>query len=444
MNKQQNKVFDIYTLSYKDFPSLIESVLLTKVASARANAHFGLISSESAKLIEEVCLQMTKDASYDTVQGNIYGGSKYALIQAVDGAILQKSEQINDKDLSQSLSVNATLYTSFELLMNKELEKVVCSCDHFQEVIVKLANNFKGILKVGRLGLKDNMPIDLSSQFFAYCTALRRLREKIATEQSGWTVSCLGASEIGTMLPLPEGWAEFATDELNKLTKRKLNKSEDYIDCIQGTDRLILSHAHIQALSNLIWKIARDLRLMCSGPRGGIQEITLPAVAPGSSIMPGKLNPVIAEMVFNTVDQVDANHAGLTLALKSGWLEGGTNSFVPLRSVINSCDLLSRTMDCFANRCLIGIEVNQTQLDIFNKKSLAIRFVLSDIFGAEFTNKLVDDAKEKQISLETVFRLTQKLPSDFCDDLFDLNTLANPAKLNQLIVKTKSYLENNK
>lgn len=127
-------------------------------------------------------------------------------------------------------------------------------------------------------------------------------------------------------------------------------------DYLNSSSELLFMHAAVQFVSMQLWRIANDLRLKASGPRAGLSEISLPAVAPGSSIMPGKLNPVIAEMVYATVDQVDANHASIAAAVKSGWLESSSASGVVIRNFIESSRLLRRTIGCFIDKCLLGVE----------------------------------------------------------------------------------------
>lgn len=121
---------------------------------------------------------------------------------------------------------------------------------------------------------------------------------------------------------------------------------------------LIIKHGVVQACAAVFWKLGRDLRLLCSGPRCGFGQITLPALAPGSSIMPGKINPVILEMAMSSADQVSANHSGLVMGSLTGWLEFGSESLVPIRAFVISCHVLSQTMTNVVERCIDGIEPN--------------------------------------------------------------------------------------
>lgn len=129
-------------------------------------------------------------------------------------------------------------------------------------------------------------------------------------------------------------------------------------DYLNDSCTLLCVHASMQSLSTQLWRLASDLRLRATGPRGGFKEIILPAVAPGSSIMPGKLNPVMAEMVYSTSDQVDANHASMSMAIKSGWLESAASSGIILRNFIESSRLLRRTIRSFTDKCLVGVVPN--------------------------------------------------------------------------------------
>lgn len=136
------------------------------------------------------------------------------------------------------------------------------------------------------------------------------------------------------------------------------NYNPYHCDYLNDSCSLLCVHASIQSLSTQLWRLASDLRLRATGPRGGFKEIVLPAVAPGSSIMPGKLNPVMAEMVYSTSDQVDANHASMSMAIKSGWLESAASSSIILRNFIESSRLLRRTIRSFTDKCLVGVVPN--------------------------------------------------------------------------------------
>lgn len=438
-NSFDQEMFNIASLSYNHFNSLIDAVLWIKMAFAKNNAIYGFISESAKERICSACSQCLDHHAKEPKLPNIYAGSKFILCHSIDRLILETDSQIRPEDLNCHQSVNGVINSAFEMVVYQELEKILQACDYFKNTLQNQVEKFKDVDKLGRLGLKDHFPTTLDCQFNGYLQGIERLEKQIRIQQASWNSVSLGADEIGRPLELPEKYWTDITEVLSSLSGHKLCHYNGYMDAIANSDKLVITHAHIQALSNLIWKIARDLRLMCSGPRGGIQEITLPAVAPGSSIMPGKLNPVIAEMVFNTVDQVDANHSGLNLALKSGWLEGGSNSFVPIRSFINSTDLLSRTMMCFAQRCIEGIDVNNEQCTALAKKSLAVTVIIEALIGKEKTQSLIDQATKTNSSLESVFRKAQALPEAVCDELFDLNTLKSPEKLKIEIEKALRY-----
>ncbi len=201
------------------------------------------------------------------------------------------------------------------------------------------------------------------------------------------------------------------------------------------SSRLLTAHALIQAVSTALWRVARDVRMMCSGPRAGLQEITVPAVAPGSSIMPGKLNPVIAEMVFTTVDQVDANHSGLTMAQKSGWLEGNHASFIPIRSIMNSADLLARTMDTFGKLCIQGITVNTEHNRLHAEQSLALTKVLSLFTGNEAAQKAYRLAKEEGLTIKEAALKLSLLDQTVLNEILDIDRLAKPKEVQKLLAK---------
>lgn len=171
--------------------------------------------------------------------------------------------------------------------------------------------------------------------------------------------------ETGRTASLSEAFENYAAGvhqsvQMIRQAGKSYGTSYDSYQCdyLNDSCTLLCVHASIQSLSTQLWRLASDLRLRATGPRGGFKEIILPAVAPGSSIMPGKLNPVMAEMVYSTADQVDANHASMSMAIKSGWLESAASSGIILRNFIESSRLLRRTIRSFTDKCLVGVVPN--------------------------------------------------------------------------------------
>ena len=192
-----------------------------------------------------------------------------------------------------------------------------------------------------------------------------------------WRTVSLGAGQLGTGAGIAPEFGHLATKKLAERTHLSLQEAEEQMDCISAHDALLLAHAHIQSLAAVIWRCTKDLCLMCSGPRCGLGEITFPAVAPGSSIMPGKINPTVGQMVKHVCDQINSNQTAMMGAVNTGWLGNGSVSTLPLKMVIDDAKLLTNTMELFNRKVLIGITAHPEHSAHFAEQSLSLARVLT-------------------------------------------------------------------
>ncbi|HIU83978.1 MAG TPA: hypothetical protein IAC66_01235 [Candidatus Aphodousia gallistercoris] len=417
-----NNVFNVGSLKYGDYADVIKAFLWVKKAALKARLEMGKINEEQALPLIKACDRLMSSSVKDLFTGCIYGGSKDVLNAEIDSAILREIPKENldmcRKELHLSLSVNACTATASEIVRHLGLKKLILASEHFTEVLLQKAKAFQNVEKLGRLGLRDYLPTSLGDQFLGYASGMQRLLERLKEDYSRPIVSLIGSDEIGTTNNSNRVYASHAAQKLSLLLQWPVQVAENFNDRLIANDSLMLSHAIAQAVSVQVWRVAHDIRLMCSGPRGGLQEITVPAVAPGSSIMPGKLNPVIAEMVFTTVDQVDANHTGLVMAMKSGWLEGGNSSFVPLRSFINSTDLLARTMISFADLCIQGITANEKRCSDLVNRSLALVLLVKNKIGEQKAKEVVKLAIERDCTVKEAYLALHVLPETEISKIF--------------------------
>lgn len=424
---------------YKDYPELLKALVTVKKAA--------LISAKNLKRADDslldklilTCDQFLQSDNVLNIQVSIYAGTKANLVVAVDEALIkifdyQNTQEVNKaKDILHSCgAVNALIATASEMVVQTNLLKLVEACSRFSLILNNKAAEFGNAVKMARIGLQDYLPMTYAEEFKGYAFAVDQVCNEIRRQAEDFHYNALGFSESGS-----EAFFDHALSlESSKILSSLLNKTfvpyENGFDAVMGTTRWLLAHASVQALSTVVWRIARDVRMMCSGPRAGLQEITVPAVAPGSSIMPGKLNPVIAEMVFTTADQVDANHAGLCLAQKSGWLEGGSGSFVPIRSLMNSCDLLARTMDSFGELCLKGITLNIEHSLKHAQRSLALAWVLELYTDKETAKKVYEHARTHNLTIEESALRLNVLPEEVVRSILDVNKLSDPTEIENI------------
>ena len=335
-------------------------------------------------------------------------------------------------------STNDLVPTAKEMVIYEELGKVIDASKILQASLQKKATEFADVIKMGRTCLQDAVPLTLGQEFGAFAHATGRLVKRLKLEREHWNKSCLGGTAVGTGMSCLPGFRQVIAQHLSDVCGRPIETEEDLFDGMMATDGLVIAHAHVQALATLVWKMARDIRLLASGPRAGFGEINLPAVAPGSSIMPGKVNPVIPEMVFLTTDRVSANHTGLVAGILSGWLELGTSSGIPVKSFIESCDLLARSMRIFAAKCIDGITANREHCREMTEMSTSLATMVSTLFGYEVGTKIAHLAIDENITCKEAAKRSGLLPDEAVEELFDVTAMTDPDKMEALFKKYKT------
>lgn len=437
-----NTQFNLRSYQYKDFPELISALFIVKEAALRACLKLNRFPKNELELLLKACEKARKEKECKHLQISVYAGARDYLLQAIDKEIISNTG-IVEQGLVQKLetilvkcaSANAFVITANEIVIRKNLFKLAQVCHRFAEILEIKAHEFENTVKMGRLGLQDYLPMTLGEEFYGYAFGIRKLEKNLEEKAQDFHFNAIGISEMGNLSCYDEILEKESTLSLSELCAYQWVPFENAFDAVMDSSRLLTAHALIQAVSTALWRVARDVRMMCSGPRAGLQEITVPAVAPGSSIMPGKLNPVIAEMVFTTVDQVDANHSGLTMAQKSGWLEGNHASFIPIRSIMNSADLLARTMDTFGKLCIEGITVNTEHNRLHAEKSLALTKVLSLFTGNEAAQKAYRLAKEEGLTIKEAALKLSLLDQTVLNEILDIDRLAKPKEVQKLLAK---------
>lgn len=450
VSERNRKAFDVGPLTLDNYPSYIRAIALCKIACARANAEIGALDPEKAKFIEKAAWEVAEGKFKGNFVVNIYRGSGTPANMIVNEVIAHRANELMTGDKAKGTihpnthvnmcqSTNDLIPSAKEMVVYDEMGKVIKASEYFAEVLRSKADEFADVIKMGRTCLQDAVPMTLGQEFGAFAHAAERLVKRLKTEQARWNQSCIGGTCVGTGMGCMPGFRAVIDKHLSEVCGRPIHTEEDLYDGMMATDGLVIAHAHLQALATLVWKVARDIRLLGSGPRAGFGEINLPAVAPGSSIMPGKVNPVIPEMVFLSTDRVCANHAGLVSGVLSGWLELGTSSGIPIKSFIESADLISRTMRVFTDKCIKGITANRKHCLDMTEKSTSLATMVSALFGYEIGTKIAHIAIDEGITCKEAAKKANVLPDSVIEELFDVNNLVDPNKMEALFKKYQNY-----
>lgn len=290
---------------------------------------------------------------------------------------------------SSNDSFPTALHVAAVVALNRDL---LPALDLLTGALDTAAREWQGIVKIGRTHLQDATPLTLGQEFSGYVQQLRDARARLGQAETFLLRLAQGGTAVGTGLNAPEGFAEAMAAELAGLTGHAFTPAPNRFEALASNDALVQFSATLATLAVALTKIANDIRLLGSGPRSGLGELDLPANEPGSSIMPGKVNPTQCEMLTMVSAQVIGNHQAVTLGGMQGHLE--LNVFKPMigAAVLRSVHLLAVGMESFAQRCVEGIEPNTRRIEELVERSLMLVTALAPEIGYDNAAKIAKHA----------------------------------------------------
>jgi len=402
-------------------PYLIKAYLQVKLAAAETNYKCGLLFKEKYDGMDEAIriliketdqsIERKSDAIYQKVIVDPYqGGAGTSLNMNINEIIANTALRIIGKnfgeydtinpldDVNMSQSTNDTFPTSLKIASIYLLRKLSNSFATLQNSLQKKEEEFKGVLKLGRTQYQDAVPIALGQEFGAYAQAIARDRWRIYNAEERLRSVNLGGTAVGNSVSAVKEYVLNVNSILKKITKLPIAKSEDLIDATQNLDVFVEVHGIVKAGAVSIIKICNDLRFMSSGPKGSISEINLPPKQAGSTIMPGKVNPVVLESAIQISEIIKGNDVIISNVVSNGHLE--LNPFGPLLAhvFLKSLELLAESNNNLAINCIDGItaDVEKCKLNLINSSAVAASLIST--FGYETIQDLVNYAHKHKIS----------------------------------------------
>ena len=392
--------------------AFIRNITKIKKVAAKVNGKYGYINPEIAQAIDKACIEILNGKfQEDFITDAVQGGAGTTVNMNVNEVIANRSTEIlggkkgeylchpNDH-VNCSQSTNDVIPTAGKLtvldLADKLLEKM-------RVLIVALENKakeFDSIIKMGRTQLEDAVPIRLGQEFQAYASALKRDCKRIKEDLKEMQIVNLGGTAIGTSVNVGAGYLENIVSELSKECNRELIKAEDLIDSTQNVDGFVSVSGSLKACAVNLSKMSNDLRLMSSGPKTGLGEITLPAKQNGSSIMPGKVNPVIPEVVSQVAFLVMGNDMTIAMAAEGGQLE--LNAFEPVifYKLFESLTCLTNAIHTLTVNCIVGITANREHCEDLVYSSVGVVTALCPYLGYKKSAELAKEALKKNIKIK--------------------------------------------
>ena len=322
-------------------------------------------------------------------------------------------------DVNMSQSSNDTFPTAMHIAGVLALEdKVLPAIDLLIATFKKLEAENEGIVKSGRTHLQDATPISFSQEISGWRSSLERDRQLITIALEPLKELALGGTAVGTGLNAPKGFDTKVAEEVSKLTGKTFRTAENKFHALTSKDELVFAHGALKALAGDLMKIANDVRWLASGPRDGLGEITIPENEPGSSMMPGKVNPTQCEAVTMVAVQVMGNDAAVGIAASQGNFE--LNVFMPvlIYNFLQSARLLAEAMVSFHNNCVIGIKANREKMAHNLHNSLMLVTALNPYIGYENAAKTAKLAYKENISLKEACVKLGFLTAERFDEVF--------------------------
>jgi aspartate ammonia-lyase len=407
--------FQITGFPISSFPKLIRAIAAIKKAAAEANHQLGLLSRTLADVIGRACDEIRQNQLFENfIVDLIQGGAGTSTNMNVNEVIANRSLEllghakgnyhiINPNDhINLSQSTNDVYPTAIKIALIHSIQELIPTMTDLIHAFQGKEQEFADVLKIGRTQLRDAVPMTLGQEFGAYATTLREDIERLEEVSRLLTEINLGGTAIGTGINTDPRYPHIVCEELRHITGLPLVTSPNLIEATQDTGVFVLLSGILKRTAIKLSKICNDLRLLSSGPRAGFNEINLPAVQAGSTIMPGKVNPVIPEMVSQVCYQVMGNDLIVTLAAEAGQLE--LNPYLPIIafSLSGSTRMLRNAMITLTNRCITGITANREYCLQTVKNSLGIATALTPYIGYE---KAAEIALEAFQSGQSVYDL---------------------------------------
>ncbi|MBN2828959.1 MAG: aspartate ammonia-lyase [Candidatus Cloacimonetes bacterium] len=403
-----------------------------KLACARTNFRLGYLSESKFEAISYACEEI-REGKYndqfvlDALQG---GAGTSANMNANEVIANLAIEYLHGKkgdyffvhplhDVNMHQSTNDVYPTASRIALLYLLKDLELQTGYLQEEFQKKESEFHQIVKLGRTQLQDAVPMTLGQEFSAYAEALSRDRWRIFKCRERIKVLNLGGTAIGTGLGAPREYIFRVVEALKEITGLTIARSENPVETTQNLDPYVEVSGMLKTLAVNLMKIANDLRLLASGPHGGLGEINLPAMQAGSSIMPTKVNPVIPEMVVQVALKVIGNDGILTNCAALGNLE--LNQFMPLinYSILESASILNKATRIFADKCISGITVNEDVCKEHLMKGSILATVLVPELGYKQVEALMQESVERKLNIREIILEKKLLTEAQLDELLE-------------------------
>ena len=401
-----------------------------KKAAAITNNKLGLLSDEKMKIISRVCEEITEGKLDDhfplviwqTGSGTHTNMNCNEVIANRSHVLLgnklgsgKRSVHPND-DVNKSQSSNDTFPTAMHIAAYKKIvEHTLPEIERLRAVLLEKSSATAGVVKIGRTHLMDATPLTLGQEFSGYASQLKHGIQALKNTLPHLSELAIGGTAVGTGLNAPEGYDKQVTATIARLTKLPFIPAENKFEALAGNDAIVETHGAIKQLAVSLMKIANDIRLLASGPRSGIGELIIPSNEPGSSIMPGKVNPTQTEAMTMVCARIIGNDTTITVAGSNGHLELNVFKPVMISALLESAALITDACKTFNDYCVSGVEPNVDRISENLRNSLMLVTALNNHIGYENSARIAKEAFNNNMTLKEAALKLQLLTEEQFD-----------------------------
>jgi aspartate ammonia-lyase len=430
--------FQLSGVAINHYPGFVEAWAIVKLAAARANTKVGAMKPERLAMIEKAC-QAVRDGKYhDQFQVDWYQGGAGTSTNMNANEVLanvglemgghKKGEyqylEPHD-DLNMSQSTNDSYPTAIKVAILMRNDKLVAELEQLSASFRAKGKAYLKIVKMGRTEMQDAVPMTVGQEFYAFAASLDDEIHLLKDSEKYLYAENMGATAIGTGINVPKGYTEVCAAELAKLTGKPMVPCTDMLAGTWDQQGYVVYSSALRSVAIKLSKISSDLILLTSGPRAGLAEINLPAIQPGSSIMPGKVNPVVPEVVGIVAFRVMGNDESVGLAARGAQLQ--LDAYEPLEglAILESQHLLYNVSMLFRTKCIDGVTVNEKVLAHYMETTVGIVTALNPVLGYDKSTELANEAYKSGKGILEVIREKHILTEDQIKDLLDPIKLTN-------------------
>ena len=431
--------FAITDIPISHYPDLVHSLACIKKSAALANRDLGLLPRALAEAVTSACDEIIAgDLHGEFVVDVVQGGAGTSTNMNANEVIANRALELlghprgsydiihplNHVNLSQS--TNDVYPTALRLTFSKMLDGLIHEMETLQQGLEGKSAEFADVIKMGRTQLQDAVPMTLGQEFGAWAIMVGEDIQRVGEAQYLIHEINMGATAIGTGLNAHPDYAALVTRYLREVSGIPVIKSRDLVEATQDTGAYVQLSGVLKRVAVKLSKICNDLRLLASGPRAGLNEINLPHMAPGSSIMPGKVNPIIPEVVNQVAFEVIGNDLTVTMAAEAGQLELNVMEPVIAYNLFSSLDMLSRACHTLTERCIRGITANREVCRYMVENSIGLVTALNPLLGYEKSTEIAREAMDSGRSVYEIVLEKEYLTKTELDDVLSPENMTRP------------------